>query len=385
MKKKMYLSAENFFIKYYAGSKTKLGLFLALAVFLFVVALAIAFQHYYIIDVETIPRFSLSWHIPFNIFYFMIWLAFLPMIQWCDTNLRYEKSKVIHRLVFYLLLPMGVVFIHQLVATLVINSVLDYMDFSSLIYQRMLRNPWIWEDFVIYFIIMAVLSLEGYQTKSDKHLLRVSNLQSQLTQTHLRTLKSQLHPHFLFNTLNTLSTLILKQDNSEAERMLCLLEKFLQTTLSEEEKSEVSLNEELKFIHHYLEIEKVRFKDKLIVEENIGLNTLSAKVPVFVLQPLVENSIHHAIATKTTDGVLRIISRKENTKLILIVEDNGPGIVESKKKKNKDGVGLKITKERLHQLYGGKQELQLCQSDLGGLRVTIQIPFIESSSPNESK
>ncbi len=376
---------QNFIIKYYKNSRHKIVLVAMMAFFLLVVAIAIAFQHYYIIDVETVPRFTLSWHIPFNIFYFMIWLAFLPVIQWSDANLRNKKSKVLNGFLFYLLLPFVLVFIHQLVATLVINSVLDYMDFSSLIYQRMLRNPWIWEDFVIYFLLLAVISLDNYQMKSDNHLLRVSQLNSQLTQTHLRTLKSQLHPHFLFNTLNTLSTLILKQDNSEAERMLSLLEKFLRTTLSEEEKSEVSLNEELKFIHHYLEIEKVRFKDKLIVEENIGFDTLSAKVPVFVLQPLVENSIHHAIATKTTEGVLRIVSRRENAYLILIVEDNGPGIVESKKKKNKDGVGLKITKERLHQLYGEKQELQLCQSDLGGLRVTIQIPFVENNSPDESK
>ncbi len=379
----MIQTRQGFLIKYYKSSRHKIYLIGLLAVFLLVVALAIAFQHYYIIDVESVPRFSLSWHIPFNIFYFLMWLAFLPAIQWCDTTLRNKNPQIFNKLVFYILLPIALVFVHQLIATLVINAVLNYMDFSSLIYQRMLRNPWIWEDFVIYFLIIAVISLEDYQTKTDNHLLKASQLQSQLTQTQLRTLKSQLHPHFLFNTLNTLSTLILKQDNSEAERMLRLLEKFLQTTLNEEEKSEVSLNEELKFIRHYLEIEKVRFKDKLIVEEDICSDTLNAKVPVFVLQPLVENSIHHAIATKTTDGILRIISRSENANLVLVVEDNGPGMVEPKKKKTKEGVGLKITKERLLQLYGEKQELLLSKSDLGGLRVTIQIPYMEIGKQNE--
>lgn len=326
-----------------------------------------------------VPRFPLSWHIPFNIFYFSIWLIFLPLIEWSDTNLRHKNSSAINGIIFYLLLPITFVFVHQLIATVAINLVLDYMDLYSLIYQRMLRNPWIWEDFVIYFLIMAGIGIQDYQTKTDINLYRASQLQSQLAQTQLRALKSQLHPHFLFNTLNTLSTLILKQDNSEAERMLGLLEKFLKTTLNENEKSEVSLSEELKFIRHYLEIEKVRFKDKLVVEEVIGVDTITARVPVFLLQPIVENSIHHAIATKTTEGIIRIISRKENGNLVLIVEDNGPGMVEPRKKKSKEGVGLKISRERLVQLYGDNQSLELNKSTLGGLQVVIRIPFLETS------
>lgn len=322
-----------------------------------------------------VPRFSLSWHIPFNIFYFLLWLIFLPLIQWSNSNLRHKESRVINQLVFYLLLPIALVFIHQLIASVVIVTVLDYRDLRTLLYQRVLQNPWIWEDFVIYFLIMAVISIEDYQTKTDKHLLKVSQLQSQLAQTHLRALKSQLHPHFLFNTLNTLSTLILKQDNAEAERMLDLLEKFLKTTLNENEKSDVSLSEELKFIRHYLEIEMVRFKDKLVVEEVIDIDTLNAIVPVFLLQPLIENSIHHAIATKTSEGLIKLTAEKENDFLVLTVEDNGPGMVDTKKKKSKEGVGLKITKERLLQIYGENQSLEINKSTLGGLRVTIRIPF----------
>lgn len=371
----MEITRQNIFIRYYKSSQHKIYLVSLLTAFLFVVALAIAFQHYYIIDVEMVPRFSLSWHIPFNIFYFLLWLLFLPLIQWSNSNLRHKESRVINQLVFYLLLPIALVFIHQLIASVVIVTVLDYRDLRTLLYQRVLQNPWIWEDFVIYFLIMAVISIEDYQTKTDKHLLKVSQLQSQLAQTHLRALKSQLHPHFLFNTLNTLSTLILKQDNAEAERMLGLLEKFLRTTLNENEKSEVSLSEELKFIRHYLEIEMVRFKDKLVVEEVIDIDTLNAIVPVFLLQPLIENSIHHAIATKTSEGLIKLTAEKENDFLVLTVEDNGPGMVDTKKKKSKEGVGLKITKERLLQLYGENQSLEINKSTLGGLRVTIRIPF----------
>jgi sensor histidine kinase YesM len=367
----------NIFPGYYKSSKRKFYLFFSLALFLFFVALAIAFQHYYIFDVETVPRYSLAWHIPFNIFYFLIWLSFLPLIKRGNRLLQSTNSRLPNWLLFYFIFPTVLVFVHQLMAAVVINAVLGYMEFPSLIYYRMLRNPWIWEDYVIYFLIVAVISLENYQTKTDTHLLKASQLQSQLTQTQLRALKSQLHPHFLFNTLNTLSTLILKKDNEQAERMLTLLERFLTTTLNENEKSLVSLNEELKFIRHYLEIEKVRFMDKLVVEEEIEESALEAKVPVFLLQPLVENSIHHAVAAKTTDGIIKITSRREEENLILIVEDNGPGIVEAKKRKSKEGVGLKITKERLTQHYGENQTLMINESQLGGVRVFIKIPYVK--------
>ncbi|MDP3583010.1 MAG: hypothetical protein Q8S39_13840, partial [Ignavibacteria bacterium] len=181
----------NVFLRYYRSSRHKIYLVGLLTAFLFIVALAVAFQHYYIIDVEMVPRFSLSWHIPFNIFYFLIWLLFLPLIQWSDSKLRHKESRLKNQLVFYLLLPIAFVFIHQLIASVVIVTVLDYRDLRTLIYQRVLENPWIWEDFVIYFLIMAVINIEDYQTKTDNHLLKVSQLQSQLAQTHLRALKSQ--------------------------------------------------------------------------------------------------------------------------------------------------------------------------------------------------
>lgn len=373
---------ENIITKYYAGSRTKFGLVISLAGFLFIVALAIAFQHYYIIDVNTSPRYSLSWHVPFNIFYFLIWIAFLPVIQAIYENFQSNNSRMLKRTLYYVVLPLGLVIVHQLIAAVVINVVLDYMELPQLIFQRILRNPWIWEDFVIYFLILAVINLENYQSETEKHKLRVSLLQQQLTQTKLRALKSQLHPHFLFNTLNTLSTLILKKDNREAERMLDLLEKFLSTTLNENEKSFVGLSDELKFIRRYLEIEKVRFKDKLSVIEEIDEATLNSKVPIFLLQPIVENSIHHAIAVKTSDGIIKITSLKENGMLSLTVEDNGAEFAYARKK-SKEGVGLKITKERLVQHYGTKQNLSITVSQLGGYKVTIEIPFEKDPDSNE--
>lgn len=366
-------------IKYFVSSRLQSRLVITLACFLLLVALAIAFQHYYIIDVNTSPRYSLSWHIPFNIFYFMTWLVFLPLIKALSKWTLNVKPEYIKRFTDYFVIPTGLVIIHQLIAAIVINIVLDYMELTQLIIYRILRNPWIWLDFIVYFLILAIINLESYLTQSEQHELRFNQLQDQLTKTRLGALKSQLHPHFLFNTLNTLSTLILKKDNKEAERMLGLLEKYLSTTLNESDKSFVNLAEEMKYIRRYLEIEKVRFKDKLTVIEELDERTLDYNVPIFILQPIVENSIHHAIAVKKDDGIIKISSFIRDSRLTLIIEDNGTGssIID---KKHKDGVGLKITKERLQQHYGSGMKYSISGSKLGGYQVSIELPIQTSEN-----
>ena len=277
-------------------------------------------------------------------------------------------------------MPVIVVAIHQIMAATVIHAVLGIYSEQTLIYKRILSNSWVWVDLVIYFVIVLGINIEEYRNKSKINELKLNQLRSRLVQSQLNALKSQLHPHFLFNTLNTLSTLILKENNSEAERMLSLLINFLKTTIYEGDEDEISLNDELRFVNHYLEIEKVRFKDKLAVEKNIDPATLAAKVPGFLLQPIIENAIHYAIAPKKSDGIIRISAKKDDRKLILLIDDNGPGLQGFAKNKSKEGVGLKITKERLLYLFGGNHRFDLIKSPAGGLRVKIEIPFLITSA-----
>jgi LytS/YehU family sensor histidine kinase len=218
-----------------------------------------------------------------------------------------------------------------------------------------------------------------YQHKNKLTELKCIQLQAQLAQSHLNALKSQLHPHFLFNTLNTISTLILKADDSEAERMLSLLNSFLKTTVFQNDRQEITLEEELRFVKDYLEIEKVRFSDKLEVKEDIPGETLHAQVPNLLLQPIIENAIYHGIAPKTSNGIIQISAKKEDEQLLICVEDNGPGLTLVKKKKLKEGVGLKNTKERLAHLFGTNHEFTLENLVSGGVRVTISIPFTKSA------
>jgi two-component system, LytTR family, sensor kinase len=344
------------------------------------IGIARALQHVYVVDVYQSIQYSLWWHIPFNLFLWWSWFLFIPLIYWITIRLPLERLKLLHWVMVCFLLPMSIVIIRQALASLITVSVLAYKsNFQKLFDWRLFNNPWIWLDFIVYFAILIGVRVVEYQHKNKLTELRFTQLQTQLAQSHLNALKSQLHPHFLFNTLNTISTLILKEDDSEAERMLSLLNSFLKTTVFQNDRQEITLEEELRFVKDYLEIEKIRFSDKLEVKENIDGEALVAQVPNFLLQPIIENAIYHGIAPKTSNGILHISAKKEKGQLVICIEDNGPGLTVLNKKKSKEGVGLKITKERLTQLFGSNHLLELENLVSGGVRVTIRIPFIHCS------
>ena len=341
------------------------------------VALAVALQQFYIINLNTATRYSLWWHIPFNLLYFWFWFLIFPLLYWITAKFRVGGSRFIYWSCIYLIFPVLIVLFHQLLATLVINMSLGYLDVPTLLYKRVLRNPWLELDIIIYFAVMIAINVFEYSRKYRNDTLKLTQLQAQLVGSQLSALESQLHPHFLFNTLNTVSTLVLKKENSEAERMLSLLHDFLKATIYGSERHVISLDEELKFINQYLEIEKVRFADKLDVVEDIDAGTLNAGVPNLLLQPIIENAIRYAIAPKKTRGVITIKTLRENRKLKILVEDNGPGINGARQEPGKHGVGLKVTRERLNRLFGEDHIFELTSPPGGGATVNIEIPFVE--------
>ena len=345
------------------------------------IGIARALQHVYFVDVFQSIQYTLWWHIPFNLFLWWSWFLIIPLIYWITIRMPLESVKLLHWVIVCFVLPITIVVVRQAVASLITVTVLVYKsDFRTLFDWRLFNNQWIWLDFIVYFAILIGISVVEYQHKNKITELKFIQLQAQLAQSHLNALKSQLHPHFLFNTLNTISTLILKADDSEAERMLSLLNSFLKTTVFQNDRQEITLEEELRFVKDYLEIEKVRFSDKLEVKEDIHGETLHAQVPNLLLQPIIENAIYHGIAPKTSNGIIRISSKKEAEQLLICVEDNGPGLTLVKKKKLKEGVGLKNTKERLVHLFGTNHSFTLENLVSGGVRVTISIPFTKNAS-----
>ena len=193
----------------------------------------------------------------------------------------------------------------------------------------------------------------------------------QLARAELRSLQMQLHPHFLFNTLNTVSAFV-RTDPDAAERMIARLSTLLRHALDGASTQEVPLEEELRILRTYLEIEQVRFEDRLHVEWRIDPEANRAMVPHLLLQPLVENAVRHGIAPYAAEGTIQIVAERRNGSLHLAVRDDGAGMHASGAT---EGVGLANTRTRLRQLYGDRHRIEVVDAPEGGVHVEMQFPF----------
>jgi LytS/YehU family sensor histidine kinase len=227
---------------------------------------------------------------------------------------------------------------------------------------------------MLYAQVLAVAHGIHYYREYRNRDLIASRLEAQLAQAQLQVLRMQLHPHFLFNTLNTISALVHK-DARAADHMLTLLGDLLRDSFEKLGAQEVALKQEIDFLDRYLEIEKTRFQDRLMVKKEIEPETLDALVPNLILQPLVENAIRHGIARRSGAGRIEISSWLENGNLAVRIRDDGPGLANEADVAVRGGVGLANSQARLEQLYGGAQRLELANRPEGGLDVTLAIPF----------
>lgn len=229
-------------------------------------------------------------------------------------------------------------------------------------------------DVITYSLLIILIHLFDHYRESRARELRLAQLETRLARAQLQTLRLQLQPHFLFNALNTISS-ILYDDVQAADRMIARLSDFLRLTLRTSEAQEVTLRQELEFLDLYLEIMRMRFEDRLKVDFAVPPETLEALTPQLILQPLVENSIKHAADPLSGHIQINVCARRENGSLWLEVCDAGPGIQANRSKTLNDGFGLANTVERLQQLYGTAQTLTLENAALGGLCVKVKIPF----------
>ena len=225
-----------------------------------------------------------------------------------------------------------------------------------------------------YWVLVLLRTTFDYYRRYREQELRATRMQAQLAQAELQALRMQLHPHFLFNTLNGVSALM-HRDPDAAEQMLARLSDLLRITLETSGAQEVPLRQELDLLQRYLDIEQTRFADRLEVEMRIDPDTLDAHVPNLILQPLVENAIRHGIAPHSSAGTIELAARAENGVLHLTVRDDGPGAPAAGGAPFREGVGLSNTRERLRQLYGERSRLELGHGAEGGFEVSLDIPF----------
>ena len=214
----------------------------------------------------------------------------------------------------------------------------------------------------------------AYYTRFRERELRTTQLEGQLAKAHLQTLKSQLHPHFLFNTLNSISALMMT-DVAAADRMMVSLGDLLRMSLDEGGSHMTTLAREIEFLSVYLEIERIRFEDKLRVRVDAAPDCLDAQLPHLLLQPLVENAVKHGISKLSDAGEVGIIARRDGDNLQIFIRDSGPGLTVPSVLSSTSGLGLRITKERLSTLYGSEQAFEIRNRAEGGAEVYLRIPF----------
>jgi signal transduction histidine kinase len=233
-------------------------------------------------------------------------------------------------------------------------------------------------DLLVFTLIMGLAYLFDRYRESRDRELRLAQLETELTRVRLEALEGQLRPHFLFNVLNTISS-VMYEDVAAADTMLARLADLLRRTLRRPAGGETTLAEELETLELYLDIMRARFGDRVSVEVSADAAVRRAAVPVLVLQPLVENALRHGDPGPGMPARIAVRARRDDGRLVLEIEDNGPGLAGTPEQAIGAGVGLANTTRRLEQLYGAAQHLGLEPGRDGGLRVTVALPYRESA------
>lgn len=299
-----------------------------------------------------------------NLMEWYLWGALAVGIVWLARRVTLERSHWTRNLLIHVCSSVGFALLEWWANNFLRHHVLGFSQTVKLVYV-------FHQNLATYWIVVAATQGYLYYARYREGEVVSAQLSAQLAQAQLQALRMQLHPHFLFNTLNAISTLVHK-DPEIADRMIARLSDLLRLTLENIGVQEVRLAKELEFLERYLEIERMRFADRLEVRMHIAPETLDARTPYLILQPLVENAIRHGIAPRSARGRVEVSAERKDGMLVLVVKDDGPGIAEAK---TRDGVGISSTRARLERLYGAGHRFTLHNGAQGGLMVTLALPF----------
>ena len=328
-------------------------------------------------------------HSPWRVFSWgiLVWLAWAPLtpiIIWLARHYSligdaWKSNLLVHVLPF-LLISVA----HTAAATAITGYVQPFDDMGTspktFWPSFVSRVPgFLASDLLVYAGVIGVWYALDYYRKYREREVVATRLEAQLAQAQLDALRMQLHPHFLFNTLNSIVGLVRDNKNSAAVNMLVGLGDLLRHTLEHSSRQQVELREELNFIKLYLSIQEMRFSDRLQIEFDIDPATTKAMVPNLILQPLTENALRHGFARSADRGVVGISSAVADGHLRLIVYDNGAGLPDDWQLNGSRGIGLANTVARLHQLYDDDHQFDIRNRDGGGVEAVIVMPLRTSS------
>ena len=311
----------------------------------------------------------------------LAWMMLVPVALWLRRRVPIERNALRKALPVHLLAVLALSLAHAGVGLVLTQLIMSSGLELSTLPLRMAAS-WLFDlpfCALFYGLVLGIGSALDYYRQFRERELRASQLEMQLAQAQLQMLKMQLHPHFLFNTLNGITGLVRDNDNAAAVQMLVGLSDLLRQTLDNAGKQEVSLSEELEWLELYLKLQQMRFSDRLQVSIKAAPETLDALVPNLITQPLVENAIRHGLAGRAAPGLVSLTARRIGERLELVVSDDGVGLPENWRLETGPGLGLANTLARLRQLFRTDFELAIQNREQGGVEARVSIPLRSAS------
>lgn len=320
-----------------------------------------------------------------------LWALLTPFILWLGHRFPITRRNWVRRIGVHLPISVAISFTQLLVESFILYHLHVFPTIMRGLLPTFvfLLTLGFHQGIMTYFWLLGCqYGLDYYRKyqEREKQALRLelhtAQLESQLAHAQLSTLKMQLQPHFLFNTLNAIMVLVRQQKGKQAEEMLARLGDLLRCVLEDVDEQEVSLRRELEYLELYLSIEQVRFADRLRAEIFADQSILDAAVPQMGLQPIVENAIRHGIGRSSAAGRIQIHASRREDRLEITVRDDGPGLGD-KNTMARNGIGLSNTRARLRQLYGEGASLRVENGEPGGVVVTMVLPYRLASGISE--
>lgn len=312
-----------------------------------------------------------------------LWLLWIPLsfaVIWLASKFPIRQGNTWVRIRLHLLFSVLFAFFHALIFIALIN-ILGYIFYdSNFDFKIYIHSTWVANfhtQIIIYLFILTADQAVDYVAKYKDEITKNVSLTSKIATAQNQLLKMQMQPHFLFNTHHSIISLMSLNKTKEAAEMLTKLSDLLRKTLDMPNKEFVTLKEELELVKLYLDIQLIRFGDRLSIKYNIPDETLNKKLPVFIIQPLVENAIRHGIEPVSDSGAIKISSFLKHQKLLINIEDDGAGY---NKRNESNGIGLANIRERLKNHFGDNYSLQIEKREPRGTVIEIELPLLNQKN-----
>jgi len=329
----------------------------------------------------TSHHFTMNFFSHLKFFTLRVWLPWVlltPIVLWVATQFPIKPENWLKALLLHAFFLLALSFIAGLMISL------HYHFFEDMAPGMEAFKPWqhighfLFGDnlflfnTIIYTILVTNFNIKNFSKIAQQKALIASQLNNQLIESQLQTLKMQINPHFLFNTLNVISVLVMKSEKDNATEMINRLSAFFRNSLDDKDQQWIPLQKELFHVEQYLAIEQVRFGDKISIVKQYDDAAMSVSMPAMLLQPLIENAMQHGLEEKEGKGQLTLVCVIEKEHLIINIIDDGVGC-NFDDENYKEGIGLSNVKSRLAQLYGVQHEFSINSNKFGGVTVSIKL------------